>query len=68
MAEEASSKIEGYVDEVLNEDLTSLPADRHFDRLESEDRYYHSTIAVDTVVIGVGHHLDHYPVVVSCYY
>ena len=25
VAEEASSKIEGYVDEVLNKDLTSLP-------------------------------------------
>ena len=67
MAEEASSKIGGYEDEDLNGDLTSLLADRHFDRLESEDRC-HSTFAGDTEVIEVGHRLDHYSVAVACYY
>ena len=67
MAEEASSKFESYEGEMLNGDLTSLPADRHFDRLVSEDRC-RSTFAVDTEVIGVGHHSDHYSVAVSWYY
>ena len=57
MAEEAS-KIESYEGEMLIEDLTSLPADHHFDCLVSEDRCY-LIFAVDTEVIGVGHHLDH---------
>ena len=52
---------------MLNEDLTSLPADCHFDHLVSEDRC-RSTFVVDTEVIGVGHHLDHYSVAVSWYY
>ena len=55
---EAASKIESYEGEMLNEDLTCLPLDLHFDRLASEDRC-HLTFAVDTEVIGVGHHLDH---------
>ena len=51
---------------MLNEDLTSLPADCHFDRLVSKDRC-RSTFAVDTEVIGVGHHLDHCSVAVPRY-
>jgi hypothetical protein len=56
VAEEAS-KIGSYEGEMLTGDLTSLPADRHFDRLVSEG--CHLSFAVDTEVIGVGHHLDH---------
>jgi hypothetical protein len=67
VAEEPSSKIESYEGEMLNEDLTSLLADRHFDRLVSEDRW-RSTFVVDIEVIEVGHHLDHYPAAVSWYY
>jgi hypothetical protein len=67
VAEKASSKIGGYEDEMLNGDLTSLPADRHFDRLVSEDRC-HSTFAVDTEAIEVGHRLDHHSVAVAWYY
>jgi hypothetical protein len=50
-----ASKIGSYEGETLNRDLKSLPADRHFDRLVSEDRC-HLTFAVDTEVpvIGVG--------------
>ena len=67
VAEEASLKVGSYEDGMLNEDLISLPADRHFDRPASEDRC-HSTFAVDTEVIVVGHHLDHYSVALSWYY
>ena len=52
---------------MLIEDLTSLQADHHFDLPASEDRC-HSTFAVDSEVIGAGHHLDHYSVAVSWYY
>ena len=52
---EASSKFGSYEGEMINGDLTTLPADRHFDRLVSEDRC-RSTFVVDTGVIGVGHH------------
>jgi hypothetical protein len=65
--EEPSSKIGNYEGEMLNRELTSLLTDRHFDHLVSEDRC-HSTFAVDVEMIGVGHHLDHYSVAVSCYY
>ena len=64
VVEEASSKFGSYEGEMLNEDLTNLPADRHFDCLVSEDRC-HSTFVVDTEVIGVDHHLVHYSVAVS---
>ena len=69
MAEEPSSKFGNYEGEMLNGDMTSLLADRHFDCLVSEDRC-RSTFAVDIEVIGVtvGHHLDHYSAVVSWYY
>ena len=67
VAEEALLKFGSYEDETLNGDLTSLPADRHFDCLVSED-HCRSTFAMDTEVIGVGHHLDHYSVAVSQYY
>ena len=63
---EAWSKFGSYEGEVLNEDLTSLPAVRRFDRLVNED-YCRSTFVVDTEVIGVGHHLDHCSVAVSWY-
>ena len=52
---EVSSKFGSYEGEMINGDLTTLPADRHFDRLVSEDRC-RSTFVVDTGVIGVGHH------------
>ena len=67
MAEEASSKLGCYEDEEPNGDLTSLPVDRYFDHLVSEDRY-RSSFVVDTEVIGVGRHLDHYFVAVSWRY
>ena len=57
--EEEASKIGSYEGGMLNGDLTNLPVDRHFDRLVSEDRC-HLTFVVDTEVIGVDHHLDHY--------
>ena len=57
MAGEAS-KIGSYEGEMIIEDLTSLPADHHFDRLVSED-HCHLAFAVDTEEIRVGHHLDH---------
>ena len=53
-----ASKIGSYEGEMLNGDLTSLPVERHFDRLVSEE-HCHLTFAVDTEVIGMGHHLDH---------
>ena len=62
-----ASKIGNYEGEMLNGDLTSLPVERHFDRLVSEE-HCHLTFAVDTEVIGMGHHLDHWSVAVSCYY
>ena len=65
--EEALSKFGSYEGEMLNGDLTSLLADRHFDRLVSEDRC-RLTFVVDTEVIGVSHHLDHHSVAVSWYY
>ena len=64
VAEVASLKVGSYE---LNRNLTSLPTDRHFDRLVSEDRC-RSTFVMDTEVIGVGHHLDHYSVAISWYY
>ena len=64
--EEASSKVGSYEGETLIEDLTSLPAVRRFDRLVND--HCRSTFVVDTEVIGVGHHLDHYSVAVSWYY
>jgi hypothetical protein len=67
VAEEPSSKFGSYEGEMLNGDLTNLLADRHFDRLVSEDRC-HSTFVVNIEVIEVGHHLDHYPAAVSWYY
>lgn len=68
MEEEASSKLGCYEDEESGGDSTSLLADRHFDRLVSEDRY-HLTFVVDIEVIWEGRHLDHYSVAVSwCYY
>jgi hypothetical protein len=66
VAEEAS-KIGSYEGEMVTGDLTSLPADRHFDRLVSED-HCHLTFAMDTEVIEVGHHLDHWSEAVSWYY
>jgi hypothetical protein len=62
VAEEPSSKAGCYEDEEPNGDLTSLPVVRYFDRLVSED-HYRSLFVVDTEVIGVGRHLDHYSVV-----
>ena len=47
---ETLSKFGCYEDEKSNGDSTTLPADRHFDRPVSEDRY-RSTFVVDTEVI-----------------
>ena len=67
MAEETSSRFGSYEGEILNVDLTNLPAECHFDRLVSEGRCL-STFVVDTEVIGVDHHLDHYSLAVSWYW
>ena len=64
VVEVASLKVGSYE---LNGDLTSLLTDCHFECLVSEDHCC-STFAMDTEVIGVGHHLDHNSVVVSWYY
>lgn len=44
-------KFGGYEDEMLNEDLTSLRADHHFDRLVSED-HWRLAFVVDTEAIA----------------
>ena len=62
--EEASLNLGCYEDEVPNADLISLPADRHFDRLVSED-HYRSAFVANIEVIGADHRLDHYSVAVS---
>ena len=51
---EALSKFESYEGEMLNEGLTSLLTDCHFDHLVSED-CCHSTFIVNTEVIWEGY-------------